>query len=104
MIISPILVGVDKDDHFDLIFADEGKNCLSVLIVLVVATGESFRTGNESALDGQAISNERRQSFVPMGSLSFFLAESSISVDSSSAFTNALSHHETNSTIMKIRI
>ena len=72
MIISPILVGVDKDDHFDLIFADEGKNCLSVLIVLVVATGESFRTGNESALDGQAISNERRQSFVPMGSLSFF--------------------------------
>ncbi len=72
MIISPILVGVDKDDPFDLIFADEGNNCLSVLIVLVVATGESFRTGNESALDGQAISNERRQSFVPMGSLSFF--------------------------------
>ena len=72
MIVCPILVGVDKDDHFDLIFANEGNNCLSVLIVLVVATGESFRTGNESALDGQAISNERRQSFVPMGSLSFF--------------------------------
>ena len=72
MIVCPVLVGVDKDDHFDFIFAYEDNNGLSVLIVPVVATGESFRTGNESALEGQAIYNERCHSFVPMGSLSFF--------------------------------
>ena len=88
MIVCPVLVGVDKDSHFDFIFAYEGNNGLSVLIVLVVATGESFRTGNESALEGLRLSPMKGAKASFPWEASLFCPESSTSVESNSAFTD----------------